>query len=119
MQWCNDGTAGPCPGQDRLSLIQYDSLGRVIHREDKVAGMTVAATINDYTYDVGVGNDTPPVTATHMLGRLATASWGDPSSLAGGKVSLSYDGFGRISAKVFTDTTVPPAPGDGGKTSKE
>ena len=68
----------------------------------------MAATINDYTYDVGVGNDTPPVTATHMLGRLATASWGDPSSLAGGKRSSSYDGFGRISAKVFTDTTVPP-----------
>ena len=52
VQWCNDGTAGPCPGQDRLSLIQYDSLGRVIHREDKVAGTTrpLPSTITPMTW---------------------------------------------------------------------
>ena len=102
VQWCEDLSAAPCPGQDRSSITQYDAIGRVTHREDQVGGQTVPGTVNDYTYDVGVENTTPPVTATNTLGRLASASW--PT----GAASFSYDGFGRMNAKVFTDTSVTP-----------
>ncbi len=102
VQWCEDLSAAPCPGQDRLSLTKYDAIGRVTHREDQAGGQTVPGTVNDYTYDVGVGNTTPPVTATNVIGRLASASW--PT----GAASFSYDGFGRVNTKVFTDTTVTP-----------
>ena len=101
-QWCDDLSAAPCPTKDRRSITRFDALGRMTHREDQSAGQTVPGTVNDYSYDVGVNNATPPVTATNVLGRLAAASW--PT----GKVSFSYDAFGRMKAKVFTDTTVTP-----------
>ena len=102
-QWCDDLSAAPCPTTDRRSITRFDARGRMTHREDQSAGATVAGTVNDYTYDAGVNNATPPVTATNTLGRLATASW--PT----GNVSLSYDAFGRVKSKVFIDTTVTPS----------
>jgi RHS repeat-associated core domain len=101
-QWCDDLTTAPCPTKDRSSITRFDARGRVVHREDKSAGLTVPGTVNDYSYDTGVNSVTPPVTATHTAGRLAAASW--PT----GTVSFSYDVFGRTKAKVFTDTTVTP-----------
>src|SRR5262249_12342272 len=95
-------SAAPCPSQDRRSITKFDARGRIIHREDQQPGGILPGTINDYSYDNGVNTVTPPVTATNTLGRLATASW------PGGKVSLRYDGLGRVNTKVFTDTTVTP-----------
>jgi YD repeat-containing protein len=42
-------------------------------------------------------NVTPQVTPTNMLGQLASAT--APS----GSVSFSYDGLGRVNARVFTE----------------
>jgi RHS repeat-associated protein len=74
----------------------YDALGRVIHQEQRNGNDVIAETINDYFYDqaVDVG---PHVQPTHMLGRLALAT--SPT----GSEAFSYDTFGRINARVFTD----------------
>ena len=58
--------------------------------------------MNDYLYDTGINNTTPPVTATNVLGRLAKAT--SPTS----SVSFSYDPFGRVNAQVFVDLTTGP-----------
>jgi RHS repeat-associated protein len=102
VQWCDDLSVAPCPTQDRRSIAQFDALGRVTHREDQTNGTVNPETVNDYSYDVGVDNATPPLTATNVLGRLARAT--SPTST----VSFSYDPFGRVNAQVFTDTTVTP-----------
>lgn len=99
VQWCDDQRPGPCPTVDRRSLMRYDALGRLIHSEDRINETTIAATVRDYIYDVGINNKTPPFVATNMIGRLATAS--SPTSV----VSLSYDSFGRVDAQMFTDRT--------------
>jgi YD repeat-containing protein len=102
VQWCEDWSAPPCPTADRRYITQFDALGRVTHREDQTNGSTNPETVNDYSYDVGVDNATPPLTAANVLGRLARAT--SPTST----VSFSYDPFGRVNAQVFTDTTVTP-----------
>ncbi len=89
-QWCDDLSVAPCPTQDRRSITRYDVLGRVTHREDRLNNTTIPETVNDYTYDVGVNNTTPLVTATNVIGRLAKAT--SPTSAA----SFSYDPFGRV-----------------------
>jgi RHS repeat-associated protein len=74
----------------------YDALGRVIHSEQRNGNSVIAETVNDYFYDQAV-NVAPNVTPTHLLGRLALAT--SPT----GSESFSYDAFGRINARVFTD----------------
>jgi RHS repeat-associated protein len=76
---------------------RYDALGRVTHSEEQRNGVVDAETVNDYLYDQGV-NVAPQVTPTNMIGRLAQAT--SPT----GSISLSYDAFGRVNARVFTDT---------------
>lgn len=104
VQWCDDLTDGSCPSKDRRTISRFDARGRLTHTEDQTnnSGQPLPGTARDFTYDTGVNNATPPVTATNMLGRLATASW--PT----GTASFSYDSLGRVNAKVFTDTTVTP-----------
>jgi len=103
-QWC-DATFSTCPSaattatSNRSTTSRYDALGRMIHSEDKTKGTVDPETINDFVYDVGVNNTTPPLTATNVKGRLAKAT--SPTST----VSFSYEGFGRVSAQVFTDRT--------------
>jgi len=101
VTWC-DSTVSTCSGTtvNRSSITQYDALGRTTHREDQSQGITVPETVNDYTYDVGVNTTTPAVTATNVLGRLASAT--SPTS----SVAMSYDALGRANAQVFTDRTV-------------
>jgi RHS repeat-associated protein len=86
-----DGTLTPS-----LIVKTYDALGRVIHSEQQNNGTVDPATVNDYLYDQPV-NVAPQVTPTYLLGRLAQAS--SPT----GTVSFSYDAFGGINARVFTD----------------
>jgi RHS repeat-associated protein len=74
----------------------YDSLGRLIHREHRINDLVDPATVNDYLYDDPV-NIAPQVTPTYVLGRLAQAS--SPT----GTESFSYDAFGALNARVFTD----------------
>ena len=90
-------------GDDRRLLSRYDALGRVVHREEQTNQVVDAATVNDFVYDQAVHTPTPPVTATHVLGRLAKAT--SPTS----SVSFSYDAFGQINAQVFTDRTTTSA----------
>ena len=66
------------------------------HREERIDGIADAETLNDYTYDQGV-SVSPQVTPTFVLGRLARAK--APT----GDVSFSYDAFGRVNARTFTD----------------
>jgi RHS repeat-associated protein len=100
VQWCDDKSLAPCPSKDRRSIMRYDALGRITHREDQFNNTTIPETINDYLYDIGVNNTTPSVIATNVIGRLAKAT--SPTS----STSFSYDPFGRINAAVFTDRTV-------------
>jgi RHS repeat-associated protein len=100
VQW-NDASVSPAV--DRRVLSRYDALGRLVHSEERNNDVVDAATVNDYSYDTPVNSTTPPVTATNVLGRLAKAT--SPTST----VSFSYDAFGDINAKIFTDTTVNPA----------
>lgn len=78
------------------TINTYDSLGRMIHSEQQTQGVVDPETVNSYVYDVGV-NEASQVTPTNVLGRLARAT--SPTS----SVSFSYDSFGRINARVFTD----------------
>ena len=74
----------------------YDAYSRLVHQEQSRDTAVDADTIMNYQYDAGV-NLAPQVTPTNVLGRLAQAS--SPT----GTASFSYDAFGRINARVFTD----------------
>ena len=104
VQWCNDlGTASCPPGQDRVSLIQYDAMGRVTHREDKAGGQTVPETVSDFSYDAN-SSAIEGVPRNNVLGRLASAIW------ATGQEWFTYDDLGRVNSRTFVDTTVTPNP---------
>ncbi|HMG24733.1 MAG TPA: hypothetical protein VK607_25525, partial [Kofleriaceae bacterium] len=75
----------------------YDAYSRLIHQEQSRNTAVDADTVMNYQYDAGV-NLAPQVTPTNVLGRLAQAS--SPT----GSTSFSYDAFGRINARVFTDS---------------
>jgi RHS repeat-associated protein len=91
VQWC-DTITSPCT--DRRTITKYDALERVSHREDNINNVVDAETVNDYTYDQPAAF-VNRVTPTNVRGRLASASW--PT----GRVSFSYDGFGRVDARGF------------------
>ena len=93
VQW-TDTTVSP--SVDHRVATAYDALGRVTHREERNNGVTDPATLNDYLYDVGV-SVVPQVTPTNVLGRLAQAK--APT----GDISFSYDAFGQVNARTFTD----------------
>jgi len=75
---------------------RYDALGRLVHSEQQNNEATDADTVNDYLYDHAV-NLAPQVAPTNMVGRLAQAA--SPT----GAVAFSYDIFGEINARTFTD----------------
>jgi YD repeat-containing protein len=81
----------------RRVVKTYDALGRVLHGEEQSNGIADPETVNDYFYDQPV-NVAPQVTPTFMLGRLALVT--SPT----GSTSFSYDGLGRINARIFTDS---------------
>jgi RHS repeat-associated protein len=99
VRW-SDGTTDPAT--DRRTILRYDALGRVTHREDRTNGAVDPATVNDYAYDRPIQVATPPVRTTHVLGRLAKATF--PT----GSVAFGYDALGQVDQQVFTDTTVGP-----------
>jgi RHS repeat-associated protein len=85
------------PGQSGLRVLTtYDALGRTIHSEEQRDGVIDPETVKDYFYDQGV-NVAPQLTPAHTLGRLTLAT--SPT----GSASFSYDGLGRMAARVFTD----------------
>ncbi len=93
VQWTDTATSPPT---DRRSLMSYDALGRITHREDRNNNVTDPATVNDYLYDRPVtlaGRTTP----TYVTGRLAQASW--PTGLA----TYSYDGYGRNNMTAYAN----------------
>lgn len=82
---------------DVMSIVKrYDALGRIVHSEERRNGVSDSSTVRDYLYDVGI-DAAPQVRPTNMTGRLAQAI------SATGAVSFSYDGYGDVNAKVFTD----------------
>src|SRR5262249_51758865 len=86
----------PAPELEHSVIHRYDGLSRLVHSEEQNGGVTDFATVNDYFYDVGVAVS-PQVQPTYMLGRLAHAV--APT----GDVFLSYDAFGNVNARTFTD----------------
>jgi RHS repeat-associated protein len=93
VQWL-DATVSPSVTRQVRSA--YDALGRLTHREERNNGTTDADSVFDYFYDVGTIL-VPQVVPTHVKGRLARAK--APT----GDVYFSYDPFGRVNARVFTD----------------
>jgi RHS repeat-associated protein len=87
VQWCDDNSAAPCPAQDRRSISSFDGSGRLIHREDRVAGATVSGSVHNYQYD---GSQNPFIPDL-LLGRLWVADG----------VRFSYDNLGRVKTKQF------------------
>jgi len=83
---------------DHRLVTRYDALGRRIYQEERNNGVTDPDTINEYFYDVGV-SVAPQVTPTYVLGRLAQVK--APT----GEAYFSYDAFGRVNARTFTDPT--------------
>lgn len=81
---------------DRRLVSRYDAFGRLVATEERNNGVADAKTVNNYAYDIGV-NVSPHVTPRFVLGRLARAS--SPNS----QVAFSYDAFGRVNARTFTD----------------
>lgn len=99
-QWCDPAVSACTQDTPNRALHNtYDGYGRLTRGEERSNGTVIAATVREFAYDVGVNTAIPPVTATHVLGRLAQA--GSPTST----VSYSYDAYGRAAAQVYTDRT--------------
>jgi RHS repeat-associated protein len=89
-------TWSPVSPEPKHSIINgYDALGRVTYSEEQNDGTTDPATYNKYSYDVP--GTSPYVTPANVGGRLASAS--GPT----GNVVFSYDGFGNVNARSYTD----------------
>jgi len=87
----------PAPTEPSHAIVnRYDALGRLVHTEDQNGGVADADTMRDFFYD-STAAVSPQVTPTNLLGRLAHAT--SPT----GDVYLSYDGFGNVNARTFTD----------------
>ena len=94
VRWTDSTTS---PATEVQLVNTYDALGRLTHREERRNGVVDPDAVNDYIYDQSLG--TPPqINPTHLLGRLAQAK------ASTGSVFLSFDTFGRVNARAFTDT---------------
>ena len=87
----------PSPEPKHSIVKTYDALGRITRSEEQNDGVTNAETVKKYHYDVP--GQSPLISPTYVLGKLATAK--SPTS----EVVLSYDAFGRVNARSFTDGT--------------
>ena len=94
VRWTDFTTS---PALDRRLISTYDALGRLTRHEERNNGVTDPETVNEYVYDQAV-SVTPLVTPTHVLGRLARAK------ASTGEIFFSYDAFGQVDARTFTDT---------------
>jgi len=86
------------PEPTHTLLRTYDALSRLTHAEEQNGGVVDASTLKNFDYDVG-RTATPLVDPTFVLGRLAHAA--APT----GEMFFSYDAFGRVSARSYTDET--------------
>jgi RHS repeat-associated protein len=77
-------------------LYSYDGLDRLTHSEERNGGEPDATTTKDFSYDTPVVVS-PEVIPTFTSGRMAKAI--SPT----GAVAFSYDAFGRVNARSFTD----------------
>lgn len=80
--------------------MAYDALGRLLSSVERDGGVPDPATSSKYRYDAP--GSSPFMTPTHVAGRLSSAT------TATSHVALSYDGFGRVDARSFTDDTFTP-----------
>lgn len=85
------------PEPKHRTVSTYDAFGRVTSTYEDNDGLVDPATLNKFTYDVGVSE--PYLTPTNTTGRLTSAT--TPTDM----VALSYDGYGRVNARTFTDTS--------------
>ncbi len=84
-------------GSTRRSMTNtYDSLSRVLSADERSNGVVDPYTADRYVYDTPVSLS-PLVNPTFVTGHLASAI------SARGTVAFSYDAFGRVNARVFTD----------------
>ena len=89
-------TWSPVSPEPKHSIINgYDALSRVTFSEEQNDGTTDPATYNTYGYDVP--GTSPYANPTNVGGRLASAS--GPT----GNVVFSYDGYGNVNARSYTD----------------
>ena len=79
-----------------LITSTYDSLSRVLSRDERSDGIVDLNTVNRYVYDTPVSLS-PLVKPTFVVGHLASAT------SARGTVAFSYDSFARVNARTFTD----------------
>ena len=78
------------------SLVRsFDARGRLIAAEEQNDGVTDPDSLNSYSYDVAAAS--PRLSPTFVAGRLTKAS------AASGDVTFSYDAFGNIDAKLYSD----------------
>jgi YD repeat-containing protein len=89
-RWTDGGIARAVKGE-------FDALGRLTRVAEFNNGIEDDTTVKKYGYDVGV-NASSHVSPTFVLGRLASASTPE------GRVSFSYDAFGRVNGRTFSDT---------------
>jgi RHS repeat-associated protein len=84
------------PVVNRQVLAAFDALGRTLHREEQNDGVTDPVSVDDYLYDTPSA-PTPQETPSNVRGRLAKAT------AASGQVSFSYDGYGNVNARMWSD----------------
>jgi len=91
-------TWSPTAPEPKHSIVSvYDALGRLVSSEEQNGGSTDPATVNKYSYDHAA--TAPFISPTNVLGRLASAS--TPTDT----VALSYDGFGNVTGRSYTDVS--------------
>ena len=80
--------------------MAYDALGRLLSSVERNGGVPDPATSSTYRYDAP--GSSPFMIPTHLAGRLSSAT------TAASHVVFSYDGFGRVDARSFSDDAYTP-----------
>jgi RHS repeat-associated protein len=90
-------------GADSRTITRYDGYGRPVHSEDQAStcGQPVPCPAADFSYDFN-GGAIAGVPRNNVLGRLASATWST------GQEWFTYDSFGQVNSRSFTDTGVTP-----------
>ena len=88
-------TYPPNPEPTHGTLMSYDELGRLTDSAEQNGGLKDAATVSKFQYDLA--GSSPFVTPTYLAGRLSSAATATSS------VVMSYDGYGRVASRTFTD----------------